>query len=552
MMSARSEFWHKRNMESSVKRKLLVVSMGCVIAGCGIGKDSKNEETAASMLAAVMPSNASASASAPVAGSGIVSGQVINGLDGSPIAGVTVRAGAVTATSNAAGYFSLTVASSDRAVVSFEASNYAEGSTVIQVTPNQTTEIQSRLVPVGVNTILPITVGGVVSVPSSQARVTLLPNSVQRADGSIPTGNVSVSLTAINPSVDTSIMPGDFTTLQAGRPVPIESFGAINVQLKDASGAPVNLKPGQTAVIRIPVSTRSSDIPTTIPLYFYDNTTGHWKEEGMAALVGTGANSYYEGTVSHFSTWNADRLYVNRTILVKGCVADVDGNPVNNLRIRSDGINFTGTTTTVDSNGQFSLPVMKGGEAIIYGQKNIGQSKTNAVKVGPSQSDITLPKCLIFGQRGAGLTMTLTWGARPSDLDSHLFAPSGKEVYWSSKGSLTEDPFANLDVDDIDSYGPEVVTISKLMVGTYKYSVHNYSTYFAGSITGSSARVELNIPTLAPQILSVPTGEQSTTDWWNLFEIDVDARCNLSVRRVQTFTASNPAHPMATPTYCTP
>ena len=85
--------------------------------------------------------------------------------------------------------------------------------------------------PVGVNTILPITVGGVVSVPSSQARVTLLPNSVQRADGSIPTGNVSVSLTAINPSVDTSIMPGDFTTLQAGRPVPIESFGAINVQL---------------------------------------------------------------------------------------------------------------------------------------------------------------------------------------------------------------------------------------------------------------------------------------------------------------------------------
>ena len=60
---------------------------------------------------------------------------------------------------------------------------------------------------------------------------------------------------------------------------------------------------------------------------------------------------------------------------MKGCVADVDGNPVNNLRIRSDGINFTGTTTTVDSNGQFSLPVMKGGEAIIYGQKNIGHQK---------------------------------------------------------------------------------------------------------------------------------------------------------------------------------
>ena len=62
MMSARSEFWHQRNMESSVKRKLLVVSMGCVIAGCGIGTDSKKEETAASMLAGVMPTPTSTSA----------------------------------------------------------------------------------------------------------------------------------------------------------------------------------------------------------------------------------------------------------------------------------------------------------------------------------------------------------------------------------------------------------------------------------------------------------------------------------------------------------
>ncbi len=45
-----------------MKRKLLVVSMGCVIAGCGIGTDSKKEETAASMLAGVMPTPTSTSA----------------------------------------------------------------------------------------------------------------------------------------------------------------------------------------------------------------------------------------------------------------------------------------------------------------------------------------------------------------------------------------------------------------------------------------------------------------------------------------------------------
>ena len=52
-------------------------------------------------------------------------------------------------------------------------------------------------------------------------------------------------------------------------------------------------------------------------------------------------------------------------------------------------------------------------------------------------------------------TMRLTWGASPSDIDSHLRTPDGSHVFYSSKGSLTTTPFASLDVDDVDGFGPK-------------------------------------------------------------------------------------------------
>jgi hypothetical protein len=158
---------------------------------------------------------------------------------------------------------------------------------------------------------------------------------------------------------------------------------------------------------------------------------------------------------------------------------------------------------------------------------------------------------LALSQAGAGITMKLTWGQLPDDLDSHLFAPDGSHVDFSSKGNLVAAPFANLDVDDTSSYGPEVVTVTRLMVGTYKYSVNNYSGYGAGPITASAARVELNIPGRKPELFVPPPGETASTDWWNLFEFDVDASCNVTVRRIGIFSSTEPTAGSTTPVYCT-
>jgi len=497
-----------------------------------------------------VPSNCTTSTvTVTVPALGLLIGRAVDAATGAGVPDVAVSAGAATATTDANGNFNLAnVAPGDRVTVLFTSSTHVESARISSVSASASTDVQIRLVRVATSALVDVAAGGTVTVAGSPAQVALPANGVQRADGSVPTGNMSVAVTPIDPASDSAVMPGDFTTLASGAATPIESFGALNVRLTDAAGAALNLRPGQAATLRIPVASRNGTVPATIPLFYFDNATGRWVQEGSATLAGSGANRYYEGTVAHFSTWNADQVY--NTVLVSGCVANDVGVPVAGALVGSDGVDYTGTSSALtDAAGNFTIAIRKSSVATLAGLA--GGKLTNTLRVGPFEQDQTLPACLALSQAGAGITMKLTWGQLPDDLDSHLFAPDGSHVYFSSKGNLVTAPFANLDVDDTSSYGPEVVTLTRLMVGTYKYSVNNYSGYSEGSITASGARVELNIPGRTLELFVPPTGETASTDWWNLFEFDVDASCNVTVRRIGTFSSTEPTAGSATPMYCT-
>ena len=77
------------------------------------------------------------------------------------------------------------------------------------------------------------------------------------------------------------------------------------------------------------------------------------------------------------------------------------------------------------------------------------------------------------------IRMVLNWGATPPDLDSHLLTPdiegSTHHVYYGDIGSYTAVPYAKLDTDDVDGYGPETITISQLFPGTYTYYIRNFT-----------------------------------------------------------------------------
>lgn len=499
----------------------------------------------------VVPSNcATATATIVVPAAGAITGRAVDSATGLGVSGVTVAVGGLSAVTDATGAFMLSgVGAAERLTVTFTASTHAETARIASVTAATTSDVQARLVRVGTTADLPIGSGGPVTMAGSPAQVILPAAGVQRADGTVPTGTMRVRMTPIDPASDTSVMPGDFSTVVAGAAVPIESFGALNVTLADSAGTALNLRPGQSATVRIPVASRSNTVPASIPLFYFDNTSGRWVQEGMATLTGTAPNRYYQGTVTHFSTWNADQ--VMDTVRITGCVADATGQRVAGARVSSDGVDYSGTSTaTADSAGNFTIALRRSSVATLVAQS--GTRLSNTVRFSGSANDSTLSPCLTLGQAGAGLTMKLTWGARPSDLDSHLYTPSGAQVYFSSRGSLAGAPFANLDVDDTSSYGPEVVTISRLMVGTYTYFVRNYSGYSSGPIAAASARVELSIPGRAVELVTPPaTGELSSTNYWVLFALDVDTQCSVTVRRLGTYNGSAPTRPVTgTPVYC--
>lgn len=88
------------------------------------------------------------------------------------------------------------------------------------------------------------------------------------------------------------------------------------------------------------------------------------------------------------------------------------------------------------------------------------------------------------------LRIVLTWGEYPRDLDSHLIGPTsdgfGNFHVFYNYGAYYEgsDLMANLDVDDVTSYGPETTTIYKPVNGIYSFYVHDYTN---SNLTESNA-----------------------------------------------------------------
>lgn len=122
------------------------------------------------------------------------------------------------------------------------------------------------------------------------------------------------------------------------------------------------------------------------------------------------------------------------------------------------------------------------------------------------------------------IRIVLTWGATPSDLDSHLTGPiegsttSRFHVYAYVLGSLTFSPWAALDHDDRYSYGPETITIVRKFPGVYRYSVHDFSNRNATSSTilgNSGAHVDVYRGSSLWQSFNVPNAAGTL---WTVFE----------------------------------
>ena len=230
---------------------------------------------------------------------------------------------------------------------------YFNGSRRLYPRLNATSYLEVKLLKKTIAGTVDAQAGGTVGMPTG-AKITL-PGSggIVDANGNAFTGTVNVAAQWLNPLADDlyQTMPGSLEALdENGQRVVLNSFGMLAVELESQNGAPLNLGNGATASLVFPVpSAIIGNAPATIPLWYFDETTGLWKEEGTAQLVG----NEYVGEVSHFSFWNCDVPYP--LVNLSGCFEGFEGTKLANSQVvvSVPDLGASGATYT-DDNGCFN------------------------------------------------------------------------------------------------------------------------------------------------------------------------------------------------------
>ena len=138
------------------------------------------------------------------------------------------------------------------------------------------------------------------------ARILIPASALVDAKGNVPAGPVQASMATLNPARRT--LPGDYRAVTAASTeAELLSYGALHAEFRDSSGGKLNLKPGTTAEIRVPVSAAQlPSAPPSIAIWSYDEKGGLWLEEGTGTLQNTADGWMYVGKTTHFSELNMD------------------------------------------------------------------------------------------------------------------------------------------------------------------------------------------------------------------------------------------------------
>lgn len=179
-------------------------------------------------------------------------------------------------------------------------------------------------------------------------------------------------------------------------------------------------------------------------------------------------------------------------------------------------------STQSDASGYYTLTDLEAGtySLVVSADDYVTESVNVSVVGGENQTGVDVD----LAPTGSDIVITLNWGETPSDLDAHLEGPTESggsfHVAYYNLGSYTSSPWAGLDRDDTNSYGPETITITRLVEGSdYVYWVHDYSNRDNTSSTAlgnSGANVTVSRHGRVIQTFTVPAGIGNR---WTVFRI---------------------------------
>ncbi len=210
--------------------------------------------------------------------------------------------------------------------------------------------------------------------------------------------------------------------------------------------------------------------------------------------------------------------------LVGTVVSAIDKSPISGAVVAIEAAKVTAST---GADGRFQLDKLAAGSIALTTTSNgysVDQTKLDLNPCALTEVVIALSPVLKAGQ----MRIVLTWGANPEDLDSHLIGPSqnGKRFHVWFGEQDSEDKGVQLDVDNTSGYGPETITLNKLVPGHYEYSVVDFSNLAveqnkSSAMSNGSARVKVFTGNAAAQEFKLAANQPGI--FWHVFGFDIDA-----------------------------
>ena len=273
--------------------------------------------------------------------------------------GATVKIGDLSTTTDAQGRFILSgVTTASRVLVDFSMADRTSTQKVVSVSKGFTTYVSTTLFQVFSATFssqTPINI-------DSGINISIPEQAFKTAAGTAFTGSVRAEVRYFDPTLPECLdaFPGTFSGIQTdGTTTMFESYGFVSATFRNAENTDeiLQLAQGKQAQLTAPIPySLLPNAPNTMPLWYYDDETGHWREEGFATKIGDS----YVGSVSHFSYWNFDDpvTIVDQATLSGKVMAADRGTPIAGAQVVATGVNYAGYTTAyTNDQGVFSISV---------------------------------------------------------------------------------------------------------------------------------------------------------------------------------------------------
>jgi len=374
------------------RRAILILALIAIVFSCNKYKDTTP-----------VPGNGELPEEKTVTAS--LQGRVVDD-GGQPVADAVVLSGSASTTTDEHGVFVFTnVKMSSRfGFVKVTKDGYFAGSRSILATAGSENFVSIKLIPRAAKGSFAVADGGAVAIQTGASVRFDAASIVDAGTGAAYNGNVHVYASYLDPTAAdvSSRMPGDLRGISGdGKETLLQSFGMMVVEMEGDAGQKLQIAGGRKATItmKIPEALKAK-APATIPLWYFNDTTGRWIEQGVAKKVG----DQYVGETSHFSWWNCDAPTGAVSFHVR--LKDGHGNPVayTYLQFVTATMGTRGGYTDADGNASGLVPK---GETMRMEALNSCGGLYFGVNAGPALTDLEMGTMTVTDDR-AILTLTGT------------------------------------------------------------------------------------------------------------------------------------------------